>query len=81
MFPKNLPHVFVCVGHLVEGHAVILDGLSVTLLLKVDVSHVDFESAGVTEHLILNDDLIRVEGLRVHLVGRVLVRQVEENLK
>lgn len=74
------PHTLVCVGHLVEGHTVELDGLAVLAHPIVDVAHVDAQPPGVIEHAVLGDDLVGVEGLRVHVVSSVLVRQVEEDL-
>ena len=44
--------------HLVERHAVELDGLGILAKLEVYVAHVDAQAAGVVEHPVLGDYLV-----------------------
>ena len=70
-------HPFMGVGHLIQGHSVQLDGFGILTQLEVDVAHVDFETTSIVEHSVFGDDLISIQGFRVHLIGRVLIRQVK----
>ncbi len=74
-------HHLVRVGHLVQGHAVQLERLVVLPHLVANVGHVDLESPGVGEHAVRRDHLVRVHRLVVHLVRRVLARQVQQDLR
>ena len=76
---QSLPQLAVCVLYLVQRHTVHLDGQGVLPLLKVDVSHVDSEAGSIAEHLVLNNEEVCVECLCVHVVGLVLVGQVEQD--
>ena len=74
-----MPQKTVCVLYLIQSHAVHLDGQWVLVLLKVYVSHVESEPSTVAEHLVLDDEEVSVECLRVHPVDLVLVGQVKED--
>ena len=45
-------------AYLIQGHSVELDSFRVLAQFEVDVSHVDFEPAGIIEHPVLGDDLV-----------------------
>ncbi len=81
MNKPSIPHLFVCVWYLIQSHPVLLDCLRELPLLEIDISHIDSQSAGIAEHFVPDDNLIRVDGLLVHLVRLVLIGQVEKNLK
>ena len=70
----------MCLPYLIQGHSVHFDGLRIFLLSGADIAHVHPESPSIVEHLVLHDEQVGVEGLRVHLVSLVLVSQVEQNL-
>ena len=50
---RNLPNAY-----LIQGHSVELDSFRVLAQFEVDVSHVNFEPAGIIEHPVFGDDLV-----------------------
>jgi hypothetical protein len=68
-------------GNLIEGHAVLLHGLQVFALDKVDVPNVDAQAAGAVKSLVLDEGRDGVGCLGVHFAGLVHIGQVDVDLE
>lgn len=68
-------------GNLIEGHAVLLNGLQVFALDKIDVSNVDAQAAGTVKGLVFDEGCDGVGRLGVHFAGLVHIGQVDVDLE
>ena len=68
------------VWYLIQGHSVLLDSLGIFALFKINITHIHPKPACVAEHFVSDNHLVRVDRLLVHLIGMVLVGQIEQNL-
>ena len=67
--------------NLIKSHSVHFDGLGILALFKVYVPHVHPQAGPIVEHLVLDYEEVRVESLCVHVVGLVLICEIEQDLE
>lgn len=68
------------IRYLIQCHPVEFNGFVVLPHLVVNVAHVYSQSARVIKHSVLGNDLVGVECFCVHIIGCILIGQIEENL-
>lgn len=73
----GIPELFAGGRNLVEGHAVHLYRLRVLLLFVVDVPHVHSQSPRLRVLLVLDNQLVSVQGFFVHLIVVVSIGEVK----
>lgn len=73
----NLPHTFMCIWYLIQCHPVEFNGFVVLTHFVVNVAHIYSQSARVIKHSVLGNDLVGVEGFCIHVIGCILIGQIE----
>lgn len=74
------PHGLLGVGNLVQGHAILLDGLQVLALGVVNVADIDTQPASTVKSLVFHQSADGIDGFSMHVASLIDVGEVDVDL-